>query len=398
MSKIQLDLLQKIYYDDGLIFGRDKIKMYIDTNYPDSKISQRQVGEWLKQQEISQLHKPHTKSKNIKSTILDKPHTQLAIDLVDFQNFQLNGYKYLLNGVDLFSRKIYSVPMKDKTDTTTLASLKKMTKKISNLQSIRSDNGAEFKNKKVKDYLEKSNISQVFSTAGNPQSNGGIERANQTLKRLIQKNIQLKDGYDWVKNIDKLTNNINETIIDKINSTPNHIEKEYAENNDEFISNIKDKDIKKKKNNISTQEFNIRDKVRIYQPSEKIKSLNWSPETYIIDKVFKPAKEYTVYEYKIKGLSTRYKEEDLQKVSVVHNKTNQPELHIVSKIIDPVVKDNKPHYKIKWKGDNQPTIEPEESLMKDIPKMVNLFNKRNKVYWYKTGGKLKFGYNDRNDN
>jgi hypothetical protein len=66
------------------------------------------------------------------------------------QNFELKGMKYLLNAVDLFSRKLYSVPH-------------------------------------------------------NPQSNGGIERANQTLKRLIHKSIEMKDGFDWVANINKLT-------------------------------------------------------------------------------------------------------------------------------------------------------------------------------------------------
>jgi len=30
----------------------------------------------------------------------------------------------------------------------------------------------------------------------------------------------MKDGYDWVANINKLTDNINKTIIDKIGKTP----------------------------------------------------------------------------------------------------------------------------------------------------------------------------------
>ena len=60
--------------------------------------------DWLAVQEIHQLNNKNSKAKNIKSTLLKTPHRVLAIDLVDLQNFEKNGYNYLFNGVDLFSR------------------------------------------------------------------------------------------------------------------------------------------------------------------------------------------------------------------------------------------------------------------------------------------------------
>mmetsp|Transcript_10377 Transcript_10377/g.13553 ORF Transcript_10377/g.13553 Transcript_10377/m.13553 type:complete len:136 (-) Transcript_10377:1816-2223(-) len=110
LSKEQKELLQKLYYDDNMIFGRDKLYKFVQTNYKDSKISRRQIASWLSKQEVNQIHKPHEEAKSIKSTILNKAHQQIGIDLVDMQNFEQKGYKYLLNAVDLFSRKFYSVP------------------------------------------------------------------------------------------------------------------------------------------------------------------------------------------------------------------------------------------------------------------------------------------------
>ena len=344
LSKAQTELLQKLYYEKNLIFGRDKIKAYVDTNHPDAKISRRQIATWLGKQEISQIHKPHEEAKTIKSTILSKPHIQIAIDLVDMQNFELKGMKYLLNAVDLFSRKLYSVPMKNKEDSTTLTALKKIIRQIPDLKSIRSDNGNEFKNDKMTKFLESKKIKQVFSTPHNPQSNGGIERANQTLKRLIHKSIEMKDGFDWVANINKLTDNINNTIIDKIGKTANEIE--ANKDDDQKTKEIKDKDIKKKKNNISKQKYYPRELVRIYEPSDLMKSVNWSDKIYKIEKVFKPRTEFTVYEYKLKDLDKKFKEEDLQKVSEVQNKTDQPEMFKVSKIVQPMIKNNEPHYEV----------------------------------------------------
>ena len=36
-----------------------------------------------------------------------------------------------------------------------------------------------------------------------------IEKANATIKELIQKSIEMIDKFDWAKNLDKLIDNIN---------------------------------------------------------------------------------------------------------------------------------------------------------------------------------------------
>lgn len=381
LSKEGMDLLQRLYYKDGLIFGRDKLYKYIQDNHPNVRVSRRQVADWLKLQEINQLHKPRYRAKDIKSNVMSSPHKQIGLDLVDLQNFEVKGHKYLLNAVDLFSRKLYSVALKDKTDKTVLSGFKKIHNKMKDLSSVRSDNGSEFIAKVFQDYLNKNNIKQVLSKASNPQSNGAIERANQTLKWLIQKHIEMTDGYDWVKNLGKLVGNINKTIHEETGKTPDEIETEYAKKNDEFIQQSYEKQQKKKSGKMSKQKFEVGDNVRIYQPSDKIKSRKWSQEIYEIDKVFKPKKPWAVYEYKVSEFSNKFKEEDLQLVDGVMNKLNQPKLYEISKIVKPVVRANEPHYEVLWKGYRQTTVEPRKQLLKDVPKMVNLFEKRNDVVW-----------------
>jgi transposase InsO family protein len=161
------------------------------------------VADWLKSQEINQIYTPSKgKPKDIKSS-MTTPNKILAMDLVDLQKFQVRGYKYLLNCIDMSSRYIYSVALKNKTDTEVLNGFKKIFNK-SKIRVVRSDNGCEFINKKFTDYLEKNDIKQILSEAAKPQSNGMIERANATIKELIQKSIEMIDKFDWVKNLDKL--------------------------------------------------------------------------------------------------------------------------------------------------------------------------------------------------
>jgi transposase InsO family protein len=49
------------------------------------------------------------------------------------------------------------------------------------VKKIRSDNGSEFKNLQVEDYLEEEGIKDEFSALYTPQQNGVVERKNRTL-------------------------------------------------------------------------------------------------------------------------------------------------------------------------------------------------------------------------
>ena len=73
-------------------------------------------------------------------------------------------------------------------------------------------------------------------------------------------------------------------------------------------------------------------------------------------------------------------EEDLQKIDDVKNESNQEKFFKISKLVKPVIKGNKPHYEVAWVGyRGANTIELRDNLIKDVPKMVKLYEKRNGV-------------------
>jgi transposase InsO family protein len=64
--------------------------------------------------------------------------------------------------------------------------LKKFLKRAQNefdakVKKIRSDNGSEFKNTQVEDYLDQEGIKHEFLAPYTPQQNGVVERKNRTL-------------------------------------------------------------------------------------------------------------------------------------------------------------------------------------------------------------------------
>ena len=137
--------------------------------------------------------------------------------------------------------------------------------------------------------------------------------------------------------------------------------------------------MKIKKKNISKEVFEKGDLVRRHQPSDKTRQV-WSNEIYEIERVYKPKKSYTVYEYKLEGLPDRFKEEELQKiVGDPQNKIEKVQKFVISKLVKPVIKDNTEYYEVQWKGYRETTLEPRENLLEDIPKMVNQYEKKNKI-------------------
>ena len=54
LSKLHAKLLQKLYYEELFLFGRDKIYKYLMENYEDHP-SRREVMQWLKDQKVWQL-------------------------------------------------------------------------------------------------------------------------------------------------------------------------------------------------------------------------------------------------------------------------------------------------------------------------------------------------------
>ena len=122
----------------------------------------------------------------------------------------------------------------------------------------------------------------------------------------------------------------------------------------------------------------------------------WSSQTtstkqekiYEIERVYKPKKPYSVYEYKVEGSKDRFKEEELLKIiGDPQNKIQKVQKFVISKLVKPVIKDNKEYYEDQWKGYRETTLEPRDVLLVDVPKMVNQFEKKNKIAFYDSKNK-----------
>ncbi|KAJ9539014.1 hypothetical protein OSB04_031747 [Centaurea solstitialis] len=127
--------------------------------------------------EMGKLKRSSHKTKTEPS--FDKPLQMLHVDLYGpITKQSLNEKKYILVLVDEFHfiRKKSHVPM-------LLINLLKRLQVLHNMQVrvIRSDNGTEFKNSTIEDYLSSLGMTHNFFAPRTPQQNGVVERKNRTL-------------------------------------------------------------------------------------------------------------------------------------------------------------------------------------------------------------------------
>ena len=84
-----------------------------------------------------------------------------------------------------------------------------------------------------------------------------IERANATIKELIEKSIEINEKFDWVKNLDKLINNINNSQRRITGFTPKEIQKAFKNDYNDILEMTYEKEMKIKKHNISKEGFEV---------------------------------------------------------------------------------------------------------------------------------------------
>jgi len=312
-------LLEKFYYEQGNFVGADKIYHLIKQE--NSNITRSFVREWLGKQDLYQITKPPTKSKAIRSLIPKDKYKIIAIDLIDFNkigNVNLD-YKYVLVGIDLFSKYGWVEAMKNKTPVEMKKAFEKMRSQpnYQKFSVVLSDNGKEFTADSVKNYFKKLNMKQIHTSPHSPWQNNA-ERFIGTLKGMIKKTWLENENQDWINYIDNIVDNYNNQQHSTLDMSP--IEALKDENHDNVSERLEKHKIKRE---IGFQIINVGDMVRLREYKKQFKqgAVNWTKEVFSISKVIIPKNPLHPIRYKVEDLegepiSGEFNQNDLQKITI----------------------------------------------------------------------------------
>ena len=151
----------------------------------------------------AQMNPSHIKKKGrLRPVCLaEGPWTNLQIDYIGPLPPAKGGYRYILVVVDTFSKWIEAFPIKADTAMATARVLWEQIYCRWGLPlSLESDRGTHFTGKIHSDLAKLLGIKHHLHIAHHPQSSGGVERINRTLKMSLKKMV-LDKGPDWAQNL-----------------------------------------------------------------------------------------------------------------------------------------------------------------------------------------------------
>jgi transposase InsO family protein len=208
------------------------------------------------------------------------------IDLIDFQKYRERGYNWILTVVDVFSKYLWARPLKHKSAEEVKEALSDIFKERRPIV-LQSDNGTEFRNKVLTDYLHLWGITQVFSKSYTPTTQGLVERYNQTLKHKIYNGFLRNKNKKWLDDLPSYVENINNSKQSTIKETPYEVQKKDTP---ELHALVEQRLIaRNRKKTERAPVFRVGDTVRINLPRGRNtfdkRLIKWSREIYPVQKV-----------------------------------------------------------------------------------------------------------------
>ena len=237
--------------------------------------------------EANEIHGPIRKKFPKRKIITLEIDDLWAADLVIMRNYEKenDGYCYMLNVIDTFSKYVWSKPLKKKDGKCVSKAFEEIIKdalkighKSPNL--LHTDKGLEFINQNFKDVLTKYNI-KLYHTE-NEEKSSIIERYNRTQNEKMKVQFEINKNFRWIDILPKIVKQYNDSYHSTIKMKPNEVNKNIEKELKETVYKYIPPKI------IKTSKFKINDRVRIANKkstfSNKYKN-NWSREIFVVSQI-----------------------------------------------------------------------------------------------------------------
>lgn len=163
-----------------------------------------------------------TQAEATRPIIIREKLGRLQVDItymVDYAESN-NGFKYILTIIDCYSKYAWAFPCLYKSADEVYFHLENLFHQCYVPRELHTDNGAEFRNRKISALCHQFRIRHIFGAPYHPQSQGQIERFNFTLKRMLISIMQSKGDLNWINILNRTIYEYNIKLNRSVNSSP----------------------------------------------------------------------------------------------------------------------------------------------------------------------------------
>jgi len=221
--------LKSLYYNpkQPTAFAREEI-LWENIKLHGKNITRKQLQQWLSQQDVYTTHRRVIRQFPRRRVVTKGLNDLWDSDLMDVSNLARHndGVTFIAIFIDVFSRYLYAVPMKNKSTKETLKAIKKALKESfpNQPETIRTDAGKEYVGKEVENYLRDCEIYHQVSR--NELKANYAERVIRTIKKKIYKYLYYNKTRKYIEVLPDLVAGYNSTYHSGIKQTPISVTKE----------------------------------------------------------------------------------------------------------------------------------------------------------------------------
>lgn len=172
----------------------------------------------LKSEYTAQVNQPQRKATEYSSIFSPAPKNNYQIDIMVYDRYAYNGYKYILCIIDVYSRSAECIAMTNRNMSTIITAVKKVFSEMGVPKNMNGDN--EFTKKEFNDLMKSYGVTMYYSQPDEINKNAIVERFNRTIAEKIQLWRTATGKYDWQKVLPKLVDNYNTTVHKSTKRTP----------------------------------------------------------------------------------------------------------------------------------------------------------------------------------
>ena len=246
--------------------GVDKVVRYYD-----GRVSQDAIVRALESSDTYTRHREYKQPKHYNPYYVYALREQVQADLIDVRELAAHndGTKYLLLIIDLFSRRVWMYPLKNKSAIVTRDAIRTWLNSLGRRKCkiFASDYGTEFRNVYVRDLFREHNVVQQFKSGTSKASYA--ERANKSLQVLLYKYLTNSQSFRYIDKLESIVNSYNNRPHRSLdNITPHEADKPRSE---QWVSGVLRRlHAERRAKALKRPKFKVGDTVRIKLLTKKI--------------------------------------------------------------------------------------------------------------------------------
>ena len=204
--------------------GVDKLYRFVKKDGK-HKLTLRKVRDWLSKQDGYTLQRHVNRKFKRARVIVSGIDNQWDIDTAVYNSSKMakenDGYKYFVLAIDIFSKYVWTRPLKTKLGSEMVKQLKSIFNEGRKPDTLRSDKGSEYVNKDVKKLLKENNVKYIVTQ--NEVKANFSERAIKTIKTRLTRYMTENNILKWVDKLKDITSSYNSTYHRTIGMTPREV-------------------------------------------------------------------------------------------------------------------------------------------------------------------------------